>query len=107
MLNVSHRNCARARSAMLKLLLSAVLNAMNPGPSRIFRPEFPKRNALVGTIGNALRSNQAWGVGFARLPLAIRSGRVGSPSSALVLFIDGVNGCPLYARPVPESCHPR
>src|SRR5689334_5556931 len=41
-LNVSQRNWAFARSASVKRLLKARLNAMKPGPSRISRPELPK-----------------------------------------------------------------
>src|SRR5438105_3929978 len=91
-LKASQRNWALARSVMLKRLLNERLNAMKPGPSRIFRPELPKRNALVGTTGNAARLNQACGVGFGTLPLVMRSGLVGSPSNWLVLFMTGVKG---------------
>src|ERR1700730_13847982 len=78
-LNDSQRNCALARSRKVNHLLNDKLKAMKPGPSRIFRPDFPNRKALSGTIGNAVRSNQFSRVGLARPPFAIRSGRVGSP----------------------------
>src|SRR5258708_28191677 len=78
-----------------------------PGPSRIVRPEFPKRNALSGTVTKADKSNQPLGPGFGSDPLAIRSGRVACARSAEGPESCGVNGCPLYAAPVPASRHSR
>jgi hypothetical protein len=91
-LNASQRNCAPARSLIRNRLLAERLMVIKPGPSKMFRPELPKRKAVSGTTGNALTSKQRSGDGFGTVPVAMRSGRVGSPRSVLPADVCGVKG---------------
>ena len=50
-----------------------------PGPSRMLRPELPKRYAPSGTAGNTVRLNHWSTVGFSIVPLRQRSGRLAPP----------------------------
>src|SRR5882724_3481784 len=86
---------------------SARFAATAPGPSRMLRPEFPNRKALSGTVVNAPRLNHRLADGLGTLPVAVRSGRVAWPKSADGPDNCGVKGAPLYAAPLPASCHPR
>src|SRR5437763_1778208 len=74
------------------------LMAMEPGPSRILRPEFPTVYDSVGTGGKALRSYQPPTPGLGTLPLAMRLGRAAG-IRLLGKNVPGASGSLMGARP--------
>src|ERR1051325_10824497 len=84
-----------------------------PGPTRMPGPELPKRLAPAGVGMKALMSNQRSGVGFGKLPSAMRSGRTVTPR-AFMLVLDwsslrlvvAVRNGPVWIMVTVLSSHP-
>src|SRR5713226_6106418 len=103
-LKASPRTCKWKRSWKMKSRLSPASTLMKPGARRMLRPEFPKHGQVAAA--NAVVSNQCegsrWSDGSA--PSRIRFGRavVFVPLGSVLRVT--VNGCPVCAEKIPESC---